>query len=280
MPHAGLGTRLLPCTKNVAKELFPIVSKPAIEYIVGEAVEADINTMVLITNKHKGAIVDHFDRNLELEQMLISKNKTDLVKAINKFTDVNFVNVRQSEALGLGHAIYMAKHVLHDEFFLVSLPDMIVDNGAKYIKKMCQLAEQTNKPIIALMEVPQISVSNYGIVSGKFMPDNPDLFNITDLIEKPAQDKAPSNLAVLGRYILPYRVIEILEHVKPDNSGEIQLTEALIILTREIGMIGLVIHEEIHDVGCPSGFVKANMYYAMKDEKYHKELINYFNKIQ
>lgn len=277
-PVAGMGTRLIPASKNVPKELVSVVNRPAVEYIVGEMVDAGIQNMILITSKHKGAIVDHFDRNHELEQLLLSKNKHDLLQAINKFRDVNFVSIRQPQALGLGHAIYMAKPILRDEFFVVSLPDMLVDNGSKYIRMMCDIAEKTGQAVIALMEVPRESVSSYGVVDGETNPDG--TIKIRALVEKPPVDQAPSNLAILGRYVLPYRVMEILEHVKPDATGEIQLTSALQVLAKESGMIGIVIREEIHDIGSPLGFVQANIYYGMKDKRYCEQIKQYVDKLQ
>ena len=278
IPAAGFGTRLLPGSKSIPKEMFPIVNKPAIEYIATEIVDAGLSTMVLITSKGKDSLVDYFDKNFELEQLLSNKKKGALLDSILKFKYLNLVNIRQRDALGSGHAVLMAKESLNDNPFVVVLPDMIIKNGSYYLKKMIDLYNKTGKAVIALMEVPYNEVSSYGIVKINVddnVTNQDDIVNIVDMIEKPSIDDAPSNLAIVGRYILPNEVLDDLSKGKPDAGGEIQLTDALKRLATTNNMIGVIIKDEIHDIGNPLGFVKANISYCLENDLYKTELKNY-----
>lgn len=282
IPAAGYGTRLLPGSKAIPKEMFPIVNKPAIEYIADEAKKAGINNIILITSSNKESLVDHFDNNFELESILKKKNKDKLLKSITKYDQLNLINVRQRKALGLGHAVHCASHIIIERPFGVILPDMFVVDGYKYMKKMCELYEQSNgKGVIALMKVPHDKVSSYGIIKGTPHSDFNDenIINIEDMIEKPSIDEAPSNLAILGRYILPNKVMDILKYEQIDHSGEIQLTNSLRKLTHEDGLIGLIVDAEIHDIGSPNGFIKANISYALKNSEYKDEILEYIKSI-
>lgn len=276
VPAAGFGTRLLPGSKTIPKEMFPIVNKPAIEYIADEILEAGLNTIVLVTSKNKESIVDHFDRNFELESILSIKNKSELLKSVQKFNNLNFINIRQKEALGLGHAVYSAKEALGNNPFVVVLPDMFIKNGAHYLKMMLDIYKETGKGVIALMEVPLEQVSSYGVVDGNYIL-NGERYLITDMIEKPSVDKAPSNLAIVGRYVLPASIIDMLGNTKPGMSGEIQLTDSLKQLAVNEGMIGVIINkdDEIHDIGHPVGFVKANLAYMYENPEYKDEIHEY-----
>lgn len=275
VPAAGFGTRLLPASKAIPKEMFPVVDRPAIEHIAEEIRQAGLSSMVLVTSKNKDSIVDHFDRNFELETILTIKNKNTLLKSIQKFNNLNFINIRQREALGLGHAVYCAKDALSDKPFVVILPDMFIKNGAKYLSHMLNLYKKTGKAVIALMEVPKDKVSSYGIVDGKF---SDDYFEINDMVEKPSINRAPSNLAIVGRYVLPHSVIDSLENIKPGVSGEIQLTDSLKELAVNEGMVGVVIKDEIHDIGNPLGFVKANVSYMMDRPEFKNDILEYIKK--
>lgn len=282
VPAAGYGTRLLPGSKTIPKEMFPIVNKPAIEYIADEAEKSGINNIILITSSNKESLVDHFDNNFELETILANKNKNDMLKSITKYEGLNFVNIRQRQALGLGHAVHCANKVIIDRPFGVILPDMFIVDGYKYMSKMCELYKKSGgKGVIALMKVPHDKVSSYGIIKGSPIENYNDenIINIDDLIEKPPIDEAPSNLAILGRYILPNKVMSILEHEEADHSGEIQLTNSLKKLAQTDGLIGLIVDAEIHDIGSPLGFIKANISYALQNPKYKDDISDYIKSI-
>lgn len=282
VPAAGYGTRLLPGTKVIPKEMFPIFNKPAIEYIADEIYDSDLNNMVLITSKNKESIVDHFDQNFELETILERRHKDQMLESITKFQDLNVINLRQKEQLGLGHAISIAQPVLNNQSFAVVLPDMLVKNGSKHLKMMLNIYRKTGKAVIALMEVPKNKVSSYGIVQGQVYYSNDfdkDLFHINNMVEKPKSSEAPSNLAILGRYILPYKIFNIIEqltieHQQQKSNKEIGLTDALLVLAKDEGIIGLIVDDEVHDIGSPQGFIKANILYGINDIEIQKYLIN------
>jgi UTP--glucose-1-phosphate uridylyltransferase len=258
--------------------MFPIVNKPAIEYIANEIVDCGLTTMVLITSKNKDSLVDHFDRNYELENLLANKKKSDLLDSIVKFKNLNLINIRQREPLGSGHAVLTAKDAINNNPFVVILPDMLIKNGDKYMKNMIDIFNMYGKGVIALMEVPINEVSAYGIVKiDKSYSSN--YIMITDMIEKPLINEAPSNLAIVGRYVLPNKVLDKLKYIKPDRTGEIQLTNALKELATEEGMIGIIIKDEIHDIGNPLGFVKANISYCLENKFYADELKKYMKKL-
>lgn len=282
VPAAGYGTRLLPGSKAIPKEMFPIVNKPAIEYIADEAKKSGINNIVLVTSSNKESLVDHFDNNFELETILKNKKKEQMLKSITKYEKLNLINIRQRKALGLGHAVHCASPTLVDRPFGVILPDMFIVDGYKYMKKMCELYERSEgKGVIALMKVPHDKVSSYGIIKGSKHKDYNDdnIIDIKDMVEKPSVNDAPSDLAILGRYILPNKVMNILKDEQADQSGEIQLTNSLRKLTHEDGLIGLIVDEEIHDIGSPVGFIKANISYALKNSEYKTEISEYIKSI-
>jgi len=270
IPAAGYGTRLLPASKAIPKEMLTIVNKPAIEYIVEEASSSNINTIVLITSKNKDSIVDHFDSNKELEALLEKKKKDEFLSDVVKYNGLNFINIRQTHPLGLGDAVYRGSKTLSKNSFVVILPDMIIKNGSYHLNKMLEMSKKYNKGVIALMEVPKESVSSYGIVDGDKLDDN--IIDIKDLVEKPSVESAPSNLAILGRYILPYKTMEILKDGKPDQSGEIQLTDALVKVAKEDGLLGYIVRDEIYDIGSPVGFVKANIAFSLENKKFSEEI--------
>lgn len=272
IPAAGYGTRLLPGSKSIPKEMFPIVDAPAIEYIAREAKEANLKNLLIITANNKDSIVDYFDRNMNLEAILKEKGKNDLIKKINEFNDMSIVTVRQKVQLGLGHAIYMGAPLVGDQPFIVSLPDMLIMNGGQHLAKMIELYNKYDKAVIALMKVPKNETNKYGIVEG-FEKDG--VIFIHDMVEKPSVDKSPSDLAILGRYILPNKTMSLLEKTQPGMSNEIQLTDALRILAQQDGIIGYIVDDEIYDTGSYIGFVKANIAFGLKNEELKDELMQF-----
>jgi UTP--glucose-1-phosphate uridylyltransferase len=262
IPAAGLGTRFLPATKAVPKELLPIVDTPTIQYIVAEAVAAGVRDVILICARGKDSIVDHFDLAAELEAHLERTGKHELRKQMRDIARMaNVVTIRQQEPLGLGHAVLCAKNLVGDEPFVVMLGDDIIDAKVPGTKQLADCWERHGLGTIALMEVPQEETSLYGIAAGRAIDDR--TVRIERIVEKPKQDP-PSNLAVIGRYVLPPRVFEILESVKPGVGGEIQLTDALAVLAREEGLLGHRFEGERYDAGDRFGYLKANIMYALK----------------
>jgi UTP--glucose-1-phosphate uridylyltransferase len=262
IPAAGLGTRFLPATKAVPKELLPIVDTPTIQYIVAEAVAAGVRDIILVVARGKDSIVDHFDIAGELEAHLERTGKHELRKQMRTIAQLaNVVTVRQQEPLGLGHAVLCAKHVVGNEPFVVMLGDDIIDAPVPAAKQLAACWERHGLGTIALMEVPREETSMYGIAAGRSL--DPRTIRIEQLVEKPKQD-APSNLAVIGRYVLPPTIFEILEQVKPGVGGEIQLTDALAVLARGQGLLGYRFEGDRYDAGDRVGYVKANVSFALK----------------
>jgi len=225
-PVAGFGTRFLPASKAIPKELLPIVDKPAVQYVVEEAVAAGVSTAIFVTAEGKSAIEDHFDRNLRLEAFLAERGKTDLLEVVRQVGSmVQVVAVRQKEALGLGHAVLQAAPVLGDEPFAVLLGDDIIVGDTPAISRLAEIHASTGAPVIAVMEVPREDIQHYGCIAGEPVGDG--VWRVLDLVEKPAPAQAPSNLAIIGRYVLTPAVLEALAATGRDSSGEIQLTEGL-----------------------------------------------------
>jgi UTP--glucose-1-phosphate uridylyltransferase len=262
IPAAGLGTRFLPATKAVPKELLPIVDTPTIQYIVAEAVAAGVRDVILICARGKDSIVDHFDISPELEANLEKTGKLEARKQIRAIAQMaNVITIRQQEPLGLGHAVLCARDVVGDEPFVVMLGDDIIDGAVPAARQLAGCWERHGLGTIALMEVPPDETSMYGIAAGKAVDDR--TMRIERLVEKPKQDP-PSNLAVIGRYVLPPRIFEILEAVKPGVGGEIQLTDALAVLAREEGLLGYRFEGDRYDAGDRFGYLKANIMFALK----------------
>jgi UTP--glucose-1-phosphate uridylyltransferase len=274
IPAAGLGTRFLPATKAVPKELLPIVDRPTIQYIVEEAVAAGVEEVILVCARGKDSIVDHFDIAPELEAHLTRTGKDalrDQMRAIAKMANV--VTVRQQEPLGLGHAVLCAKALVGDEPFVVMLGDDIIDAEVPAAKQLAACYERNGGlGTIALMEVPPSETHMYGIAAGK--PVDERTLRIERVVEKPKKDP-PSNLAVIGRYVLPPRIFSILEAVKPGVGGEIQLTDALAVLAREEGLLGYRFEGERHDAGDRFGFLKANIAFALERPDLRPQLLEY-----
>ncbi|GGO06393.1 UTP--glucose-1-phosphate uridylyltransferase GalU [Saccharibacillus kuerlensis] len=273
IPAAGLGTRFLPATKAMPKEMLPIVDKPTIQYIVEEAMSSGIEDIIIVTGRSKRAIEDHFDKNIELEADLEEKNKEELLSIVREVTNLVEVHcVRQKEPLGLGHAIWCARKFIHNEPFAVMLGDMIIDSEVPCLKQMMDEQARTGGNMIAVEAVPWKDVSSYGVIKGDKLTDNLNL--ITDLVEKPKVD-APSNLAMIGRYILEPEIMNILEHQTPGVGGEIQLTDALKTLAELSRMYSFRYEGTLYDVGSKIGYLKANVDYALKRQGLGDELREY-----
>ena len=278
-PVAGFGTRFLPATKASPKEMLPIVDKPLIQYAVEEAVEAGITDMIFITGRNKRSIEDHFDKVYELESELHAKNKAHLLKIVQNVipNHINCIYIRQPEMLGLGHAVLCAKPVINNEPFAVLLADELLDATPGALSQMIELYNETNSSILGVYEVEHSEVSNYGIV--KLAQNNINLdikqsSRIELIVEKPKIKDAPSNLAVIGRYILTPRIIQELEHTQKGVGGEIQLTDAISKLLTHEQIYAHKINGIRHDCGSKLGYLKATVSYGLK----HTELANDFRK--
>ena len=262
IPAAGLGTRFLPATKAVPKELLPIVDIPTIQYIVAEAVAAGVRDVILVCARGKDSIVDHFDIAGELEAHLERTGKHELKRQMREIARLaNVVTVRQQEPLGLGHAVLCARDIVGDEPFVVMLGDDIIDAPVPGAKQLADCWSRHGLGTIALMEVPPAETSMYGIAAGR--PVDERTTRIERLVEKP-RSNPPSNLAVIGRYVLPPRVFEILDRQTPGVGGEIQLTDALAVLAREEGLLGYRFEGERYDAGDRLGYLRANVAFALK----------------
>jgi UTP--glucose-1-phosphate uridylyltransferase len=280
IPAAGLGTRFLPATKAQPKEMLPIVDKPTIQYIVEEAIEAGIEDILIITGKHKRAIEDHFDKSFELEMTLKEKGKTELlelVEDISNLVDIHYI--RQKEPKGLGHAIYCARTFIGDEAFAVLLGDDVMVSEEPVIGQMMKVYAEKGTTVLGVQKVPADDVSRYGIV--KYGNQEGNLYQVEDLIEKPSREEAPSNLAILGRYIITPDIFPILENTKPGHSNEIQLTDALKELAGFSPMYAYEFQGKRYDVGNKMGFLQATVEFALNREdlgdgfyKYLKQLLN------
>ncbi len=262
IPAAGLGTRFLPATKAVPKELLPIVDTPTIQYIVAEAVAAGVRDVILVCARGKDSIVDHFDIAAELEDRLEKAGKRELRQQMRDIARMaNVITVRQQEPLGLGHAVLCARDVVGDEPFVVMLGDDIIDAAVPGAKQLADCYARHGLGTVALMEVPREETSMYGVAAGSPLDDR--TLRIDRLVEKPRQDP-PSNLAVIGRYVLPPSIFRILDEVKPGVGGEIQLTDALAVLAREEGLLGYRFEGDRYDAGDRFGYLEANIMFAMK----------------
>lgn len=274
IPAAGLGTRFLPATKAQPKEMLPIVDKPAIQYIVEEAIESGIEDIIIVTGRNKRAIEDHFDKSVELEMMLEEKGSTkllEIVKSVSNLADVHYI--RQKQPLGLGHAILCARKFIGDEPFAVLLGDDILQSSPPGLKQMMDIYEQTETSVIAVQEVPWADVSKYGIISPATNCANYRL--IEDLIEKPDRDQAPSNLAVIGRYIIMPEIFRILERQEPGRGGEIQLTDALRVLNKEQQMAAYLMQAKRYDVGDKLGYIEATIELALQRPDLQEQVKTY-----
>lgn len=269
LPVAGLGTRFLPATKASPKEMLPILDKPIIQYAVEEAERVGIRDFIFITGKHKRAIEDHFDKAYELEERLRKSGKDEILRKINVFENLNFAFVRQKEPKGLGDAILCARPFVDDEAFAVILSDDVIEPNCSVLKDMIAIYEKTGSPVIALEEVPYEEVSRYGIVQAERVSD---YYLITDMVEKPEASKAPSNLAIIGRYILTPQIFKHLETLEPGKGGEIQLTDGLKSMLAETKIYGYKIPCIRYDAGEKFGYLKTIISFALKDPEISQEV--------
>ena len=271
---AGLGTRFLPATKAQPKEMLPVVDKPVIQYIVEEAVASGIEEIIFITGKHKRAIEDHFDSNFELEKTLEKKGKEKLLKLVKSITNmVDVIFMRQKEPLGLGHAVLTARPAIGNEPFAVLLGDEIMVSEVPALKQLIETFNKYNCSILGVQEVPKEDVSKYGVVSGRKIEDR--VFKVDSVVEKPPVDKAPSNIAIVGRYIFTPRIFEFLKKVSPDKSGEIQLTDGIEKLNMNEAIYAKLIEAKRYDTGSKIGFLKATVDLALEREDLREEFLNY-----
>jgi UTP--glucose-1-phosphate uridylyltransferase len=264
-PAAGLGTRFLPATKAQPKEMLPIVDKPTIQYVMEEAVAAGIQDIIVVTGRGKNAIEDHFDRSIELEMMLSRKGRTDLLEIVRRVSElVRVCYVRQKEPLGLGHAVLAARALVGDEPFAVLLGDDILTDGTPALQQMIEVNKQHRCAVMCVKRVPKQEISRYGVIKGRRLDEH--LYHIMDLVEKPDVAHAPSDLAVVGRYILPPDIFPILEKTPPDRTGEIQLTNALktLLKTKKHMIYALEFQGRWHDAGTILGFLKTTVEFALE----------------
>ncbi|MBI4458451.1 MAG: UTP--glucose-1-phosphate uridylyltransferase GalU [Acidobacteria bacterium] len=268
-PAAGLGTRFLPATKAQPKEMLPLVDKPIIQYVVEEAVQSGIENIIIVTGRGKNAIEDHFDVSYELEKILEERGRQDLLGVVREVSDLIHISyVRQKEALGLGHAILMARELIGEEPFAVLLGDDIIDAPVPCLRQMLEVYESHPASIIAIQEVPREAISSYGVISGSPIAHNGEsnrLYQLNDLVEKPPAESAPSNLAIIGRYILEPQIFELLASTAAGAGGEIQLTDGLRALLRsDHSIYGYRFEGKRYDAGDKLGFLMATVEFALK----------------
>ncbi|MEE6451431.1 UTP--glucose-1-phosphate uridylyltransferase GalU [Gottfriedia acidiceleris] len=278
IPAAGLGTRFLPATKAMPKEMLPIVDKPTIQYIVEEAIESGIEDIIIVTGKGKRAIEDHFDYSFELEQSLLDKGKYDLLSEVQKSSQlVDIHYIRQKEPKGLGHAIWCARKFIGNEPFAVLLGDDIVQADKPCLSQLINKYNRYNSSILGVQTVPHNEVSRYGIVDG--VQIGTGLHKIKNLVEKPSHEEAPSNLAIMGRYVLSPKIFEILNELKPGAGGEIQLTDAIAELNYSEAVYAYEFEGTRYDVGEKLGFIKTITEFALQREDLRDDLLNYLASI-
>ena len=265
-PAAGYGTRFLPATKAIPKEMLPILTKPLLQYGVEEALSGGITNMAIVTGRGKRAIEDHFDNSYELESQLIGTSKEQYLNEINKLIDnATFTYVRQSKMLGLGDAIYTGMPLIGNESFAVILADDLCDyEGESVISQMIEIYKKYKCSIVAVEEVPKSQTSRYGIIEGQFIDNSNNLYKVNTMIEKPQANEAPSNMAIIGRYILTPDIFDILKNIKPGKNNEVQLTDALQVQARKGNVIALKFKGRRFDCGSVQGYVAAVNHFANK----------------
>jgi len=277
-PAAGLGTRLLPITKSIPKEMLVLVDKPLIQYGVEECISAKINDIIIVTGRGKTAIEDYFDRSIEHEIILKEKGKHDLLKSVNDISDrINLTYTRQKEALGLGHAILCAQNMVGEEPFAVVLSDDIIDSNIPVMKQMIDIYKNYRYSILAVQRVQDEDVSKYGIIQGKEIAKG--LFKVEDLVEKPEINEAPSNLAIIGRYILMPQIFDFISKTKPGKGGEIQLTDAIKSLLSIQPVYALEFEGVRYDGGNKLDLLKAQIVYGLKNAELRNGLIDFIKKL-
>lgn len=279
IPVAGLGTRFLPATKTVPKELLPIIDIPSIQYVVQEAVDAGIQEIIFVTGRGKDGIEDHFDEAPELEQILADRGQTatvDMLRRIAEMTEV--VSVRQKKPLGLGHAVLCARDLVGDEPFAVMLADDLIDAETPGIRQLVEIFTETEESVVALMKVPREEVHQYGVIKGTEV--KPRLYAVEGTVEKPAAKEAPSQLAIIGRYVLRPEIFSILQSLPPGRGGEIQLTDGLARLVQQRKIFGCEFTGDRYDIGDKFGFVRATVAYALKRKDLKDKLVEYLKSLK
>ncbi len=276
IPAAGLGTRFLPATKAQPKEMLPLVDKPAIQYVVEEAVRAGLDDILMVTGRGKRALEDHFDHAVELERQLAATGKEDLLAAVQAVTNLALVHyVRQGKPLGLGHAIGCARHHVGDEPFAVLLGDDLIGEDERLLQRMVDVCAETGRSVIAVMEFGDEDLSRYGVVAAEPDPDHPDVYRVTDLVEKPGKANAPSNLCIIGRYVLTPDIFDHIEQTKPGRGGEIQLTDAMRAQARDEPIRAIKFTGTRYDVGQKGDYLKATVQVAAKRHDLGPEFIEF-----
>ena len=279
-PAAGLGTRFLPATKAQPKEMLPLVDKPIIQYVVEEAVAAGLTHIIIVTGRGKNAIEDHFDTSYELEKLLEARGKSDLLEQVRAISNITVSYVRQGETLGLGHAVLVAKDLVGDEPFAVLLGDDIIDSRVPCMKQMMDVFERFGEPVIAVYQVPREEISAYGVIDGVADAKDGRVYRIRDLVEKPRAEEAPSDLAIIGRYILTPDIFEALANTPRDAGGEIQLTNGLRALRKHRRLYGYRFEGVRHDAGNKLGFLKATVEFALKRDDLGGPFREYLKSLQ
>ncbi|MEO8725950.1 MAG: UTP--glucose-1-phosphate uridylyltransferase GalU [Acidobacteriaceae bacterium] len=280
-PAAGLGTRFLPATKAMPKEMLPIVDKPLIQYGVEEALAAGCDQIIIVTGRGKTSIEDHFDHSYELEKMLEAKAKHELLGIVRQISDmIHVAYVRQKEAMGLGHAVLMAREMVGNEPFAVLLADDLIDSEKPCLRQMIEAYEETGSSILATMEVNGPAISSYGVIDAQAVNGNDRLFKVKDMVEKPKRDEAPSNLAIIGRYILTPAIFEALDKTPLGAAGELQLTDGIKRLLQSEAVYGYKFEGKRHDAGDKLGFLEATVEYALKRGDLGPEFREYLKGLQ
>jgi UTP--glucose-1-phosphate uridylyltransferase len=278
-PAAGLGTRFLPATKASPKEMMPLVDKPLIQYVVEEAVASGIEEIVMITGRGKRAIEDHFDVAFELEEDLKKKGKHKLLSEVQRIADlVTFCYIRQKKALGLGHAVLTAKRIIGSDPFAVLLGDDIIDAKVPALKQMMDVYKKYPATILAIQKVPNSQTGSYGIINAKKIEDG--VYQVKDLVEKPSPSEAPSNLAIIGRYILTPEIFSALEQTMPGKGGEIQLTDGIKLLMKKQPIYAFEFQGVRHDAGDKLGFLKATVEFGLKNREFGQDFKKYLQELK
>ena len=280
IPAAGLGTRFLPATKAQPKEMLPIVDKPTIQYIIEEAIASGIEDIIVVTGRGKRAIEDHFDKSFELEETLEKKNKTKLleeVQAISAMTNIHYI--RQKEANGLGHAIHCARKFIGNEPFAVLLGDDIVQSETPCLKQLIDVFNRYHSSVVGVQQVPDEDVSKYGVVAPKGSEIEPNVIHAQTFVEKPLLKDAPSNYAIMGRYVLRPEIFDILETLPPGAGNEIQLTDAIKVLNKSQAVLAYNFHGKRYDVGDRFGFIKATIDFALQRDDLSEDVADYIREV-
>lgn len=279
LPVAGWGTRFLPATKAMPKEMFPVIDKPVIQFIVEECLDAGIDNIIFVTGRHKRPIEHHFDINTDLEKHLEQCGKLELLKNIKEISRlINPIYIRQKEQLGLGHAVLVAEPVVGYEPFVVCLGDVIIRDERNVISRMIEVYRRFGKSVIAVFEVEEKEVSKYGIIDGRLIER--DIYIIDDLIEKPKAEEAPSRLAIVGRYLFTPRIFEKLKITPPGKGGEVQLTDAMKLLLEEEAIYAIKIDAKVYDTGTPIGYLQTLIEFAMEREDIREDLVRFLRSLK